>query len=133
MILAGPLAGRGRFLKAFLGSRFWAPWAKLSFYSYLIHMFVFSFYFGQMRTSVYLNHKTILFAYCGVILLTVLLAIPFSVFLEAPWMQLEKLVLFPPKRKGKPVSANYENLKINNSDLGNSTFAEEPDTTDHSR
>lgn len=133
LILAGPLAGRGRFLKVFLGSRFWAPWAKLSFYAYLIHMFVFSFYFGQMRTSLYLNHKTILFSYCGVILLTLLMAIPFSVFLEAPWMQLEKLVLFPPRRKNNPVSTKYENLKINNSDMGNSTFAEDPDTADNSR
>jgi peptidoglycan/LPS O-acetylase OafA/YrhL len=116
LILAGPLTGKGSFLQVFLGSRFYAPWAKISFYAYLIHLFVFTFYYGQMRSSTYLSHISVMWVYVGVIFLTLTLAVFFSVLLEAPWMQLEKLVLFPPKKKVAPenlgeVNINYSELK----------------------
>lgn len=126
LILAGPLTGKGSFLQVFLGSRFWAPWAKLSFFAYMIHLFVFSFFFAQMRNSLYLNHKTILWSYFGVITLTLILAIPFSMFLEVPLMQLERLIIFPPRKKSKHSEDKSIDMKINNSELGTS----HNDTTD---
>jgi peptidoglycan/LPS O-acetylase OafA/YrhL len=117
LILAGPLVGKGSFLQTFLGSRFYAPWAKLSFWSYLIHLFVFMWFLGQMRTTLYLDHLNVLWIYAGVIFMTLCLSIPFSVLFEAPWMQLEKLVLFVPKKKDPKEAYKLENIRINNSDL----------------
>jgi len=99
LFLMGPIVGKNYFLQIFLGSRFWAPWAKISFYSYLVHLFVFTWFFGQMRQSIYLDHKSILWSYFGVIVLSIFVATFLSVLFEAPWMQLEKLVLFPPRKK----------------------------------
>jgi peptidoglycan/LPS O-acetylase OafA/YrhL len=120
LILAGPLAGRGSFLQDFLGSRFWAPWAKLTFYNYLVHLFVFTFFFGQMRTSFFLYHKSIIWYYLGVMFLTLVVSIPLSVFLEAPWMQLEKLVLFPSRQKKEEEETEGKNYSLNGSELGTS-------------
>mmetsp|Transcript_6946 Transcript_6946/g.7767 ORF Transcript_6946/g.7767 Transcript_6946/m.7767 type:complete len:626 (+) Transcript_6946:136-2013(+) len=99
LILMGPIVGKGAFLQFFLGSRFWAPWAKIAFYCYLVHLFVFTWFFGQMRQSFFLNHKAIIWSYFGVIFLSLFVATFLSVLFEAPWMQLEKLVLFPPRKK----------------------------------
>lgn len=123
LILAGPLVGKGSFLQTFLGSRFYSPWAKLSFYAYMIHLFVFTFYFGQMRSTLYLDHKAVMWIYSGVIFLTLCLAVPFSVLFEAPWMQLESLVLFPKKQKAKKESIG--NTNINDSDLGTADSSED--------
>jgi len=101
LVLMGPIVGKNEFLQIFLGSRFWAPWAKVAFYSYMVHLFVFTWYFGQMRQSFFLNHKGILWSYFGVIFISIFVATFFSVLFEAPWMQLEKLVLFPPRKKKK--------------------------------
>jgi len=70
LILAGPLTGKGSFLQTFLGSRFWAPWAKLSFYAYMIHLFVFTYFFLQERQSFYMGHKSIFLICFAVILVT---------------------------------------------------------------
>lgn len=133
MILAGPLVGKGSFLQVFLGSRFWAPWAKIAFYTYLVHLFVFTFYFGQMRTSFYLNHKAILWSYCGVIFLAISLAVPMSVCFEAPWMQLERLVLFPPRKKRTEKTEELEKpMKINESNIGNNSTRDDLDHSGYS-
>jgi peptidoglycan/LPS O-acetylase OafA/YrhL len=125
LILMGPLVGKGSLIQFLLGSRFYAPWAKISFYGYLVHLFVFTFYFGQMRSSLYLNHKTIMWAYFGVIFMSLVVATLMSVTFEAPLMQLEKLVLFPPKEKKEIKS---KSLKINESTYGGSADGSDEDT-----
>jgi peptidoglycan/LPS O-acetylase OafA/YrhL len=130
LILTGPLVGKGSFLQVFLGSRFYAPWAKLSFYCYMIHLFIFTLFFGQARTAIYLSHVSVMWVYFSVIALTMMFSVPFSVLFEAPWMQLERLVLFPPKAKPAKEEKEYVDklgdMKINNSDL-DSTLRSETD------
>lgn len=99
LILAGPLVGKGEFLQTLLGSRFWAPWAKVSFFAYMIHLLVFNFYFGQMRQSFYLQNKAVFWVFFGVMTVTMFISIALSMFLEVPLLQLERLVLFPPRKK----------------------------------
>lgn len=130
LILAGPITGKGSFLQVFLGSRFYAPWAKLSFYSYLIHLFVFTWFLAQMRTTLYLNHLNVLWIYSGVIFFALLLAIPFSVLFEAPWMQLESLVFFPKKQKPKKDTTVFEKIRINDSDLDSSLKTDDDSPVD---
>lgn len=75
-----------------------------------------------MRSTTYLSHITVLWVYVGVIFLTLTLAVFFSVLFEAPWMQLEKLVLFPPKKKVQDKEKEkLGEVKINSSEL-NSTL-----------
>ena len=59
LILAGPLTGRNRFLRWFLGSSGYNPWARVSFMVYLIHLLVFSLFYCQIRQSVSLDTKQI--------------------------------------------------------------------------
>mmetsp|Transcript_14536 Transcript_14536/g.16252 ORF Transcript_14536/g.16252 Transcript_14536/m.16252 type:complete len:573 (+) Transcript_14536:269-1987(+) len=98
-LVAGPMVGKGSFLQWFLGAAFYAPWTKFTFYAYMIHLFVFSFYFGQQRQTVMLYHPSIIWIYIGVIILTFIIAVPLSTAFESPLMQLERLVLFPPKKR----------------------------------
>ena len=131
LILMGPIVGKGEFLQFFLGSRFWAPWAKVSFYAYMVHMFVFSWYFGQMRQSFFLNHKSIIWSYIGVMFLSIFVATFFSVLFEAPWMQLEKLVLFPPRKKAKKMESEDEvklNTGLQEKGIDDNEFSETVDT-----
>ena len=126
-MLAGPLTGKGSFLQVFLGSRIYAPWVKFTFYAYMIHLFVFTFYFAQLRSTLYLDHATILMVYIGVITLTLLLAVVFSTAFESPMMQLERLVLFPPKKK-RAQSKPKLLPEINNSDLDTTMISDNSGT-----
>ena len=110
LLLAGPLVGKGYFLQIFLGSRVYVPWAKLTFYGYMIHLFVFSFYFAQLKEATYLSHPTILWAYIGVIVLTMICALILSIAFESPLLQIERLILFPPKRKPQKQIMEKEEL-----------------------
>lgn len=119
LILAGPLTGKGSFLQTFLGSRFWAPWAKISFYCYMIHLLVFTFFYGQERQAFYINNKAIFWVFFGVMVITFILATAMSMFIEAPLLQLERLVLFPPRakkpRQEEASESSFEPKGINNS------------------
>ena len=61
LIFAGPLTGKGRFIRYCFGSVEWNPWARLSFMVYLIHLLVFGLYYNQIRESVDLFNKQIIF------------------------------------------------------------------------
>ena len=111
LILAGPLTGKGSFLQVFLGSRFWAPWAKIAFYCYLIHLLVFNLFYGQERQAFYIDNKTVFLVYFGVMVVTFMIAIGMSLFLEAPLLQLERLVLFPPRKKDNARDSEREAMK----------------------
>jgi peptidoglycan/LPS O-acetylase OafA/YrhL len=99
LILIGPLVGKNRALRWLLGSRGWEPWAKLSFMTYLIHILVFQWYYGQTKQSTYFSHKPVIWTFLAISFLTFLLSIGFSALFEAPFLQLERMVLFPPKKE----------------------------------
>lgn len=125
MLLAGPLTGKGNLLQALFGGRIYGPWVKFTFYGYMVHLFVFTFYTSQLRANIYLNHGTIMMMYVGVIVTTLLIAVPLSTAFESPLMQIERLILFPPKKKSSrpEKEENFEQLvkegnhKINESSV----------------
>lgn len=100
----GPLVGRGRFLKALLSYKGFEPWAKISFVTYLIHLLIFAIFYNQTRQSTYLSNKVILINMSACMLLSYLIAIPLSAMFEAPFIQLEKTVLFPQRPRSKDAS-----------------------------
>ena len=99
LILMGPLTGRNKFMQYVLGGSGYNPWARLSFMAYLTHLLVFRYFYGQIRQSTYITTKGTIFILLSVTFLTFVVSIPFSALFEAPFMQLEKLVLFPEKPK----------------------------------
>lgn len=99
MVIAGPLVGRNKFMKFVLGSRGWVPWARLTFMIYLIHLLIFQWFYGQMRQSVYLDYAPILASYGATVIMSCLLAIPLSAAFEAPFMNIEKYLIFPAKKR----------------------------------
>ncbi|CAI2360775.1 unnamed protein product [Moneuplotes crassus] len=102
LILSGPLVGKGSALQFILGGEFYATWCKFTFFGYIIHLFIFSFYFNQLKQSIYLSHLSVLWIYVTAMVITLLLAVPFSIAFESPFIQLERLVLFPVKKKNEP-------------------------------
>ena len=113
MILMGPLTGKGRLLRAFLGNRGFDPWARISFMTYLIHLLIFGLLYFQTRQANYLDNKQILYKTAACMLLSFLFSIPLSAMLEAPFIQLEKKVFFPQKPRNQEVVEENENLVEN--------------------
>ena len=126
MILMGPLTGKNKFMRWILGGSGYNPWARVSFMAYLIHLLVFKLYYSQMRQAVYITNKSVIFIMCAVILITLAISVVFSALFEAPFLQMEKLVLFPErprKQLQESMVSNNSNQKfgknrINNSELG---------------
>ena len=129
MILMGPLTGRNKFMQWVLGGRGYNPWARISFMAYLIHLLVFQLYYSQMRQAVYITNKGVIFIMWAVILITLSISVVFSALFEAPFLQLEKLVLFPerPRKALKESEGSAHSMdsnkgkgKINASEIGES-------------
>ena len=99
LILMGPLTGRNSFMRWILGGSGYNSFARLSFMAYLIHLLVFKYFYSQMRQSVYITNKGVIFTLLAVIFITFVVSVPLSALFEAPFMQLEKLVLFPERPK----------------------------------
>ncbi|CAI2360836.1 unnamed protein product [Moneuplotes crassus] len=106
--LAPMLVGRMSFIKDVFGGKLWAPWAKVTFMSFLIHLNILGWYFYQSKGALFLDGPANIFYSLGFFLITVIISVPFSISLESPILQLERLVLFPPKVKPQAVSSqNY--------------------------
>ena len=131
LFLASPMVGRNPFMRSVLGGKFWAPWAKLTFMAYLWHVLVIGFILVQLHTAYYFTKKTILFTYFTAVFLTYLVWIPLSLLIEAPIMQLERLVLLPPKTKREStlLQQSSENFGLlNKSDMNSKQGLESSDT-----
>lgn len=99
IIIAGPLVGKGSLTKKLFGAKFWAPFSKITFSAYLIHILVYSFFVSQSTELYYATHQRFFLNFFAYGITTILLAFPVSALFEAPWMQLEKLVMFPEREK----------------------------------
>jgi len=95
LILAGAMTGKHRLIRFFLAGEFWGPWAKLTFMTYLIHMLVYYFFYGNVRMSSNLNHADIIWSFVAVILVSYFVSIAFSIAFEAPFLHMEKFFIFP--------------------------------------
>ena len=115
LFLSGPMVGRMSFIRGLFGGKLWAPWAKVTFTAYLFHVCVICWAFLQTKGATYMTGTNALFYSFAIFLITVILSVPITLIIESPILQLEKLVLFPPKPK--PVAEKNEietNLLKNN-------------------
>uniref|UniRef100_A0A7S3J2E1 Uncharacterized protein n=1 Tax=Euplotes harpa TaxID=151035 RepID=A0A7S3J2E1_9SPIT len=97
--MAGPATGRTYLFRFIFGGSAWAPWAKLTFIAYLAHPFVIVFYYLQTYQGVYLTKRFAMYAFFASFLVTYIVVIPLALMIESPFLQLERLLLFPPREK----------------------------------
>ncbi|CAI2360314.1 unnamed protein product [Moneuplotes crassus] len=97
--LAPIFVGRLSLIKDFFGTRLWAPWAKVTFVAYLIHLHVLGWFFMQSKGSRYFDGPSQIFYALSTFLVCLIVGVPIALIIESPILQIERLVLFPPKQK----------------------------------
>jgi hypothetical protein len=108
LFLAGPMCGRSPFMRFVFGGSAWAPWAKLTFIAYLCHVLVIAFIYATTYQAYYMTKRTIFYAFMASLIITYIVTIPISLLIEAPLLQLERLVLFPQKERPHPKDNSKE-------------------------
>jgi len=103
------LVGHGKPLQTFLGGSFWTPLARLTYSVYLLHVLIIVWFFFRLRQNFYANNAFLTFIFFAVLIMSHLLAVPFTLLLEVPSLSFEKIFLFPPK----PQNANKKELLPN--------------------
>lgn len=111
--LAPLQVGRLSLVKGFLGNRAWAPWAKVTFVAYLIHLAVMGAIFATSKGGIYMTGPLNIFYSLASFLVTIVLAVPIALIIESPVLQLERLVLFPPPLKKTEDQKLRESYQIN--------------------
>ncbi|KAJ0171675.1 hypothetical protein K1T71_012438 [Dendrolimus kikuchii] len=74
------------------------PLGRMSYCAMLLHATVLRTYGGQLRRSFYATDYTAIMLYAGIVTWTYLWALPLYLFVEAPFCQLQKLLLGPKRR-----------------------------------
>ncbi|CAI2360959.1 unnamed protein product [Moneuplotes crassus] len=119
LFLAPLFVGKLSLIKDIFGGKLWAPWAKVSFVSYLIHIHVMAFFYLQSKGSLYFDGPSQIFYSLATLLIVLLVSVPVALIIESPVLQLERLVLFPPKQSPSPLQQEIllkKQTKINKSD-----------------
>ena len=112
--MAGPATGRSYLFRIIFGGSAWAPWAKMSFMTYLIHSFLILYYIFSAQQGIYFTERWALYLYFSLLVLSTLLSIPFSLMFECPFLQIERLLLFPEKnsmKKENKIGYNDKEIK----------------------
>ena len=108
LVLTGAMVGKSKFIQNLLGGSFWTPFARLNFFVYLIHMFIFFYYYGTLRRSNYLSTRELMLVFMSVVLLSFGLAVPCVMVMESPFANLEKLFLTPKKKEPEIEKVQFE-------------------------
>eukprot|EP00736_Rhodelphis_marinus_P006581 Rmarinus@m.2414 len=81
----------GSFLGEFLGAPMWMPFTRLSYCIYLIHpLVIFAVYFS-LRTQLSYTDWSFLERYAGIVLMSVIVAVPFHLIFDSPSGTVEKV------------------------------------------
>jgi len=101
------MVGQHKFIRYFLSGEFWAPWAKLTFAAYIIHLLIFFYYYGSIRIASAFEHTPILWIFFATVVLSYMISVPVSLAFEAPYLHIEKLFIF----KDKDDKHHYNELR----------------------
>jgi len=112
LFFSGPLVGKTYLLRFIFGGSFWAPWAKITFIVYLIHILVVIWFYAQTNQAMFITERTAIFSFFSAFILSFLLAIPVTLLIESPVMQFEKLVMFPPKQKEQVIVEDQQDMGL---------------------
>lgn len=98
-VILPTLCNRFTLIKKLLSAEVFIVGARLTYSVYLIHIFLIYWLYSDTRQSFYNTNLYLTFVAIGTVLITFLFAIPFTLIAEAPYMSLEKYILFPAPRK----------------------------------
>ena len=99
LFFAGSIVGKGGPIRYIFGAQVWGSWAKITFVVYLIHTLVISWIFSSLRIGMIMTKRVAIFYTFSSFILSFLIAVPVALLIESPILQLEKLVIFPPKQR----------------------------------
>ncbi|XP_039496877.1 nose resistant to fluoxetine protein 6-like isoform X2 [Drosophila santomea] len=98
------MQGYGGLANSFLSSPLWQPLSKLSYSAYIFHMFMESLNAGITRTNTYFSNYQVMLRFWGDFGFTMLLAYFVYILIEAPFGNLESLLL-PIEKPSAPLPA----------------------------
>ena len=87
------LMGHMSWFRPFLQSNWWMPLAKLVFGVYLTHMVIGQIYFMSQPVSFYWTQSALFVDAAFILVVTFLIVIPITLFVESPTINLEKILL----------------------------------------
>ncbi|KAH8421520.1 hypothetical protein KR009_010927, partial [Drosophila setifemur] len=97
------MQGYGGLADSFLSSPLWQPLSRLSYSAYIFHMFIESLNAGLTRTNTYFSNYQVMLRFWSDFGFTLLLAFLAYILIEAPFGNLESLLL--PTNKAKAPTA----------------------------
>lgn len=100
-IIIPTFVGRLRIVKNLLSAEIMSVMARLSYMAYLIHGIIILWYLFDLKTSIHVSILNQWFFSIGTVVVSYSFAIPFTLLCEAPFMNLEKYILFPARSKSK--------------------------------
>ena len=95
-IVIACMSGYGGLVNDILSWSVWAPLGRLTFGAYLVHPIVIGFYYFNLLTPLHFTDLTMIYMYIANVVMSYMVAFVVSIAVEAPMMQLEKLIV---KRK----------------------------------
>jgi peptidoglycan/LPS O-acetylase OafA/YrhL len=110
LVILPTILDRLRFIKYFLSNEPFAVLARLNYMVYMVHIPVIFWNIGDQRSSLYLNELNLWFFGIGTTVLSFFFAIPFTLLFEAPFLNIEKYILFPAPKKDVKSDTKTEEL-----------------------
>jgi peptidoglycan/LPS O-acetylase OafA/YrhL len=92
LILLPVLLNELPFMLTILGGKFWTPLARISFAAFMCHFALMMYILKSEQTGVIINGMTLFHDFVGTVLLTFSVALPLSMLVEVPFLNLEKLL-----------------------------------------
>lgn len=103
------VSGNGSIVKDILSWKVWAPLGRLTYAAYLVHPIVIYTYLLNLPSSVPFSDLSLIYMFVSNLVLSYAIAFCVSMLVEAPMIQLEKLVLIPLGRLMIPLLQRVRN------------------------
>ncbi|KAH8280696.1 hypothetical protein KR054_000040, partial [Drosophila jambulina] len=104
------MQGYGGLANSFLSSPLWQPLSRLSYSAYIFHMFIESLNAGLTRTNTFFSDYQVMLRFWGDFGFVVLLAFAAYILIEAPFGNLE-LLLLPVKKPAVPAKVKVQQVE----------------------
>ncbi|XP_035231677.1 nose resistant to fluoxetine protein 6-like, partial [Stegodyphus dumicola] len=106
--------GHGGIVNRFLSWKVFVPLARLTFVVYLLHPIVQVVFIGSKTTLMQMDHFLVVWYFFGHLLVTFGLGVLMSMMFEAPFMNLEKVLLSRPEKRedSKPADIFKGTLQV---------------------
>lgn len=105
------VSGNGGPVKEILSWKFWAPLGRLTYSAYLVHPIVMYTFYFNLRETLHASDLLMIYFFLGHLVISYAVAFIVSMLVEAPMIQLEKLLLKPAGNLGAIMTESFSKLK----------------------